>query len=329
MKGDEHQANAIASETDAEVILRDRANAPYQEDAIPTACETCKSVLFCRYLGVVVIEKSRNPEQFAAFEQAGWDSAIAAYDRAFGPVSQQTVRPLLDAAKVVEGMRVLDVCTGPGMLVGAALERGAHGVGLDFSKEVVDLARSRVPAGEFHQGDAQQLPFPDNSFDAVLCAYGVIHVPVPETALREMCRVVRSGGRIAISVWDNATPSNGFGMIYAAVRARGSLDVSLPHGPDYFQFSTKEKMLAALTEIGLSQIETRFLDQRWHVDDAAQMLEAMRTGTVRARALLASQSVEATRAIRQFLDEALLTLHHPASGFNVPLPALIGSGMKP
>jgi SAM-dependent methyltransferase len=212
------------------------------------------------------IEKSREPEQFTTFEQVGWDAAIDAYERAFGPVSRQTVQPLLDAADVKAGMHILDVCTGPGMTVAAAIERGANATGLDFAKEVVELARRLVPAGSFQQGNAQHLPFADQSFDAAVCAYGVIHVPVPELALSEMVRVVRPGKRVAISVWDNTTPNNGFGMIYAAVRAHGTLDV--PHGPDYFQFSTRDKMVAALREVGLSDVEGRFLDQRWHVESA-------------------------------------------------------------
>ena len=67
----------------------------------------------------MVIERSNNPEAFIDFERAGWDANIAGYDRAFGSVSRQTVGPLLDAANVTRGMRVLDVCTGPGMLVEA------------------------------------------------------------------------------------------------------------------------------------------------------------------------------------------------------------------
>ena len=277
----------------------------------------------------MAIEKSRSPEQFIAFEEAGWDAAIAAYENAFGPVSRQTAEPLLDAANVRAGMRVLDVCTGPGMLAAAAIERGAQAVGLDFAQEVVALAQRRVPAGEFHRGDAQHLPFPDDSFDAAVCAYGVIHVPVPEMALREMVRVVRRGGRVAISVWDSTTPNNGFGLVYAAVRAHGSFDVPLPHGPDYFQFSTNEKMQAALTEIGLSKVDTAFVDQRWHVNGSAQVLDAMNNGTVRARALLGAQSAAAAVKIRQFLEETLATMGNPGGGFDVPLPALIGSGMKP
>ena len=66
--------------------------------------------------------------------------SIAGYDDAFGAVTRQTVQPTLDAAGVKSGMRVLDVCCGPGMLAEGAIKRGANAVGLDFSS-VVELAR--------------------------------------------------------------------------------------------------------------------------------------------------------------------------------------------
>ena len=148
------------------------------------------------------IEQSRDPKQFSAFELSGWDTNISGYDSAFGAVARQTVRPMLDAARVTRGMRVLDVCCGPGMLAAGALERGAEATGLDFSLEAVELARRLVPNGRFEQGDAQALPFPAESFDAVLCGYGLMHLPEPAAALREMLRVLRPGGRAALSVWD-------------------------------------------------------------------------------------------------------------------------------
>ena len=62
------------------------------------------------------VEQSRDPKQFSAFELSGWDSNIGGYASAFGAVARQTVGAMLDAAHVTRGMRVLDVCCGPGML---------------------------------------------------------------------------------------------------------------------------------------------------------------------------------------------------------------------
>ena len=97
-----------------------------------------------------------------------------------------------------KGTRLLDVCTGPGILAGAALERGAQVVGLDFSGKLIEIAKRNVPGAEFQQGDAQALPFEAESFDAVVCGYGVIHVPEPQKALSEMHRVLKPGGYLAV-----------------------------------------------------------------------------------------------------------------------------------
>ena len=156
--------------------------------------------------------------------------------------------PMLDAADVKHGKRVLDVCCGPGMLAAGALERNAEVIGLDFAAEAVELARKLVPNGQFQQGDAQALPFPAASFDAVLCGYGLMHLPEPATALREILRVLRPDGRASLSVWD--LTGAGFTLVYEAVRARGSMDMALPHGPDFFQFGSPERMRAGLEEAG-------------------------------------------------------------------------------
>lgn len=273
------------------------------------------------------IEQSRDSKQFAAFERAGWDAHIRGYDSAFGAVARQTVKSMLDAARVTRGMHVLDVCCGPGMLAAGALDRGAAPTGLDFSGPAVELARSLVPHGQFQQGDAQALPFPTARFDAVVCGYGVMHLPEPAAALREMLRVLRPGGRAALSAWD-ATGA-GFTLVYEAVRARGSLDIALPHGPDFFQFGTPERMQAALAEAGFADVAAHSLPQSWHVADAGHYIESMLTGTVRARAVLAAQSAAGAAGVRAYIADYLTRFQDSAGAFVVPMPAIIGSGARP
>lgn len=273
------------------------------------------------------VEQSHDPEQFRAFELSGWNSNIAGYETAFGSVARQTVPSMLDAAEVKSGMDVLDVCCGPGVLAAAVVERGGRAVGLDFATAAVSLAQTLVPRARIQQGDAQSLPFPAASFDAVLCGYGLMHIPQPDVALREILRVLRPGGRAAFSAWDESGAA--FPLVYEAVRACGTMDVPLPHGPGFFQFGTTARMLDAITEAGFTGVDALSVDQDWHVSGVDQYLDAMLKGTVRARAVLAAQTKEASANVRTYLADYLNRFRTPAGALVVPMPAIVGSGARP
>jgi len=223
---------------------------------------------------------------------------------------------------------VLDVCTGPGILAAAAVERGARVVGLDFSGNVVEIARRNVPEAEFRLGGAQALPFEDASFDAVVCGFGIIHVPEPATALSEIRRVLKPGSRAAVSVWEAPDSINGFGLLFEAIKTHGKLDVPLPHGPDFFQFSEEEKLAGALQETGFEEIEIRTVEQEWELNDLLGILNGITKGGVRARALLEAQ----TEAARHDISDAVIagmSRYVSSDGlYRVPMPALVGTGRK-
>jgi demethylmenaquinone methyltransferase/2-methoxy-6-polyprenyl-1,4-benzoquinol methylase len=103
---------------------------------------------------------------------------------------EQAVRP---------GDRVLDACCGTGDLAIAARSQGAaHVTGLDFSAAMLDRARRKAPELEWVQGDALALPFGDASFDAATVGFGVRNVDDLGAGIRELRRVLRPGGRLAI-----------------------------------------------------------------------------------------------------------------------------------
>ena len=98
-----------------------------------------------------------------------------------------------------EGDHVLDACCGTGDLAVAAWKAGAgHVVGLDFSERMLERARRKAPELEWVQGDVLALPFEDASFDAAVVGFGVRNVEDLEAGLRELRRVLRSGGRLGI-----------------------------------------------------------------------------------------------------------------------------------
>src|SRR5262245_49787041 len=115
-------------------------------------------------------------EAFKAFEKAGWERAADAYHQHWGNLSRQSAEALVDVAGVAPGKQVLDVATGAGYVAAVAARRGAHAIGLDFSSAQVVLGRATFATVEFRQGDAEQLPFDADTFDAVVIGFGVNHL---------------------------------------------------------------------------------------------------------------------------------------------------------
>jgi len=274
------------------------------------------------------IEISTEPENFASFEHLGWEAVSGGYEQYFVPLTQQSVVPLLDATRIAPGMALLDVCSGPGLIAAAAAERGANATGLDFSAEAVGIARRNYPDIEFQEGDAQALPFDDNRFDAVICGYGIIHVPDPAQVLSEMKRVLKPGGRMAASVWQAPGEDNGFGLMSDAINAHADLGIPLPHGPDFFQFSASGNLAAALEVSGLSDINVSPVSQTWELDAAATLVSCFMEGGVRTRGLLLAQTDPVRQQVFAAITAGMAQYKSSAGSYRVPMPALIGSGSK-
>ncbi len=276
----------------------------------------------------MAIEKSNQPEAFADFEQRGWDTVGDGYARHFAPLTRQAVQATLDAAGVVGGMTLLDACCGPGVIASAALARGADVTGVDFSAEVVALARREVDGAGFHEGDVQALPFDDDRFDAVVCGYGIIHVPDPARALAELRRVLKPGGRVAVSVWEPPRHGNGFGLLFGAIKRHGDLDVPLPHGPDFFQFSDADRLSSALAEAGLRDVRVERVEQYWDFDHARGLVDGIMEGAVRARGLILAQTDEVRELIFADIVAGMTQFESAAGGYRLPMPGLVGAGVK-
>ena len=126
----------------------------------------------------------------------------------------------IERLRLTPGTRVLDVACGTGNLSLPAARAGAVVTGLDIAPNLLETARERAQAEglriDFEEGDAEQLPYGDASFDAVVTMFGAMFAPNPEKTAAELLRVCRPGGRIAMANW---TPSGFIGRMFKVTAA--------------------------------------------------------------------------------------------------------------
>jgi ubiquinone/menaquinone biosynthesis C-methylase UbiE len=152
------------------------------------------------------------------------NNAAAGYDRAFGHVTTHFAPHLLRAAELACGMRVLDIAAGTGIVAEKALKivgPTGHVTAADLSPAMAERARERLCESDNASvavEDGQALSFPDESFDAVLCSLGLMFFPDPMRGLNEFHRVLRPGGRTAVSV--NTVPERSYNNFIALAIAR-------------------------------------------------------------------------------------------------------------
>ncbi len=241
---------------------------------------------------------SKEPEAFHEFELLGWESAVDQYHDGWGNLTSQAVRPLLDALNLGTTSKLLDVASGPGYVAEEATARGCSVIGLDFSANMVKKARAVHPGLEFRIGDAQSLPFEDETFDAVSMNFGILHLANPEVAMKEALRVLKREGCFAFTVWAPPEEALGFGAILRAVEKYGE-SVTVPHGPDFFFNSKPEECKIALTTVGYLAPKVMLIDLCWRLASANEFFPAFYGGTARTGGLLRRRPPEARRRIEE------------------------------
>ena len=265
---------------------------------------------------------------FRQFEHNGWQGIPQQYHQAFGKLTAQSIEPLLDAAGVNKGIRVLDIATGPGYVAAAAAQRGATVTGVDFSAAMIAEAQRRDPDIEFREGDAEQLPFGEGSFDAAVMNFGILHLGRPDKALAEACRVVHAGGRFGFTAWAKPEEALGFGIVLRSIAKHGDSNVGLPEGPPFFRFSEPDECIRALLAAGFESPKVIKVPQVWRLPSMDSLFKFMRESTVRTAGLLGAQKPQALEKIRDAMRHEL-EQYQKDKAVELPMPAILASATNP
>ncbi|MBV9017884.1 MAG: methyltransferase domain-containing protein [Alphaproteobacteria bacterium] len=267
-----------------------------------------------------------DPETVRAFEHAGWQQSAAAYDATFAHATMPFVEALLDTGGVTVGTALLDLCCGTGVVTGAATARGARAIGYDFSPAILNEARQRHPQLRFDEGDAEELPYADRSFDAVVSNFGVHHVPRPEKALAEAFRVLRPRGRVAATTWAEPAQNIAWRLLFDAIRKHGDANAAKTPSSGG-NLGTIEATSRLLRQAGFTDVRAEPVHREWRVREPREIIASLARGTVRTAALIAAQPAAAVPAIEAAVARAAAE-YRRGDGYAVPIVAILASGTR-
>ncbi len=262
-------------------------------------------------------------EAFADQERGGWsDPAIVdAYVRRIAPITDQIAEALV-ARTVKPGMAVLDLCCGHGRLTAMIGAAGANATGSDFSPDMLALARIAAPDATLHEADAAALPFANAAFDAVLCNFGMMHLPDQPKALLEIRRVLRPDGRFAMSTWLGPADLPAFGTMLSAIKAHADMSKA-PVQPDMFAFAAPDTAARLMADAGLRITARDVLAPAWDLTAPQELFEIFATATVGVSMMIRSQPPHVVEAIRKHVAETVSRHYAQATGYRVEIPVAV------
>ena len=260
-------------------------------------------------------------------QRYGWDKASALYEGYWQEQLAPAQERLLSMAELQPGERVLDVACGTGLVT----FRAADAVGDSGSVTATDISDAMVAAIEQEAArrnvrhvralrmDAESLQLPDAGFDAALCALGLMYVPDPVVALKEMRRTLVPGGRAVAAVW-GARRNCGWAEIFPIVESRVESEVC----PMFFQLGADGQLEAAFVAAGFADVVCARLSSVLHYDSAEEACGAAFAGG--PVALAYSRFDEPTRESAHAEYLASIAEWRKGDGYDVPGEFVVAKG---
>jgi SAM-dependent methyltransferase len=263
---------------------------------------------------------------FDESERRTWAGQADAYAASFAKLCAYPVPGLLDAAGVMEGVRVLDVGTGTGAAAAVACERGAKVTAVDAEPGMVARAALAAPEADVRLAALPRLPFDDDEFDAVVGNFVLNHVGRPREALTELRRVTRPGGRIAVTIWAVPTAA-GQALLGRAVQAAGvTRPDHLPAlAPEDDFLRTEQGLAALLAEAGLTDVLCDTLT--WdHQTTLEEWWSGPAAGVATIGQIVTSQDPVAIAEIKNHFESLCAEFARPGGVLALPHTALMAHG---
>jgi len=262
---------------------------------------------------------------FDDHERLQWAGRAAVYRDSLVALCAYPADLLLDAAGVGVGVRVLDVGTGTGTVAALAGARAAEVTAVDAEPSMLEIARDQAPDAEIRHAVMPRLPFPDDVFDAVVANFVINHVGDPAAAVREMRRVARPGGRLAVTIWPYPPPpaQQLWSTIFDAAGVRRPTD--LPRVAPDRDFARTGDGLAALLDRS-SLIDVRCDMITWtHRTHPEAWWAGPANGLGVPGALLRRQDPTTNARIRQHYDQVTAAYRDAEGQLGLPTAALLAS----
>jgi SAM-dependent methyltransferase len=265
---------------------------------------------------------------FRSFERDAHDRVAEGYARSFAPITILAAQPLLDAVHMAHGCSLLDVACGPGVVAGTAAKRGARAVGVDLSSKMVEIASRLHPEVVFRVADVEHLPFDNNAFDAVVCAFGLGHFSRPETAVDECCRVLRPGGWAGVSWWADFGRQRLQGLFREAIAEVGLPPApGVPQGHNAQRFADPARLEGLLVGAGLDDVTVKTVTSTLNVPDSEALWTIGMDSLGLTGSAIRHASADRQAATRAAFDRAT-GAYATGSGLAIPLAFHVACGRR-
>lgn len=272
-------------------------------------------------------------EYYKNYTRETWDESAPEY----GPVRRNLDLfndDLLRAAAPRAGERVLDVATGPGepaLTIGSLVGSGGRVLGIDLSERMIEVARSEAKSRgatnvDFQVMDAEALTLDDASFDLVVCRFGLQIVTNPDTAIAEMRRVLKPGGRLAATVWG---PGERCPAIHVVIEPM--LEFAEPDETGYlptpYEMGGEDELVEILRKAGFVDASEERVNHAWTFPDEEAYFRATLKGTPIGHSLSEEDEDVQKHVLAKTREN--LKKYRTAEGIVLPAEAVVVRATKP